>query len=379
MTPTTSPGFFVSLSEREQEVLSKAGSTADPSVRRQAVTIALSKSGEDATQARSLLAAGYLATTEPSFHLIPRGDAMASEDAFAGAYEDLATATDGFSDVSAPTLEACLTGHPAALAPLRMIVGFTHNELAVAMRLVDPDCTTTGSSLKTFERKPIPERPRPARAAMIHTTVAAILAVMAGEVLSVPEDAASSFHSKIDKRDTRNGWTSVASDAATGVPYHALLYQRYVGGSWRQVQDAYSEVKGDRLLEVPLAELFTREGIPFYQAATGASGATRTAEMFGLSPGPDFLLPNDSPTVIVEAKIGEDGGTVRDKASRIKNLALAAHNRGLVACAVIDGKGWRERPSALIDVVLATEGRTYSLSTLSHLLSVPEIVSLRNP
>lgn len=80
--------------------------------------------------------------------------------------------------------------------------------------------------------------------------------------------------------------------------------------------------------------------------------------------------------MIIESKIGEDGGTVRDKASRIKNLANAAKERGLVACAVVDGKGWRERPSALVDVVLATEGRTYSLSTLGHILAVPEIAEL---
>lgn len=41
------------------------------------------------------------------------------------------------------------------------------------------------------------------------------------------------------------------------------------------------------------------------------------------------------------------------------------------------GKGWSERPTALLDVVLATDGRTYSLATLNHLMSVPEIAILR--
>jgi hypothetical protein len=100
--------------------------------------------------------------------------------------------------------------------------------------------------------------------------------------------------------------------------------------------------------------------------------------LFDLSPGPDFVLPPTSPTVVIESKVGEDGGTVRDKASRIKNLADAAHSKGLIACAVIDGKGWRERPNALADVVLATEGRTYTLSTIKYLLDVPEIAALRD-
>jgi hypothetical protein len=75
--------------------------------------------------------------------------------------------------------------------------------------------------------------------------------------------------------------------------------------------------------------------------------------------------------------VGEDGGTVRDKAARIARLATAAQDRGLIACAVIDGKGWRERPNALVDVVIATGGRTYSLSTLDQLLGVPEVAALR--
>jgi len=69
---------------------------------------------------------------------------------------------------------------------------------------------------------------------------------------------------------------------------------------------------------------------------------------------------------------------VRDKAARIARLAEAAGTRRLVTCAVIDGKGWRERPNALVDVVIATGGRTYSLNTLEQLLAVPEIAALRD-
>ena len=162
-------------------------------------------------------------------------------------------------------------------------------------------------------------------------------------------------------------------NAAGGVPYSALLYQRYVGGVWRQIQDAYSEVKGDKLLEQPIADLLDANGISYYRSDAGATGATVTVQEFGISPGPDFLLPKESPTVLIESKVAEDGGTARDKAARIKNAAEAAKARGLLPCAVIDGKGWSERPQALFDIVTATDGRTYSLSTLEHLLEIPEI------
>lgn len=199
---------------------------------------------------------------------------------------------------------------------------------------------------------------------------------MDGKILAVPAAASTAFHSKLDKRDTRTGWTSVAADAM-GVPYSALLYQRYVGGVWRQVQDAYSEVKGDELAEIPVATLLDAAGISYWRTPPGASGAAQTAARYGLSPGPDFVMPDVSPTVVVESKIGEDGGTVRDKASRIQAMARAAEGRGLVPCATVDGKGWRERPNALVDVIVATQGRTYTLSTLPLLLAVPEVAALQ--
>jgi hypothetical protein len=366
------------LSDQERSIIASAGTSAQQTVRGQAVAIVLAKSGADRDAARALLAESYLATTQPSFHLIPRGEAMASEAAFDVAYDVLAQETQGFTSVTQATLTAALVRDPRALAPLRMIIGFTPKELAVATRLIDPSSNVTENTLKTIERRAAPTtaaalQRRDANFALI---VAAVLAVMARSILTVPPASADAFHSKLDKRDTRHGWASVATDSG-GVPYSALLYQRYVGGVWRQVQDAYSEGKGDALLEVPLMEMFQRERVPFYRSQRGASGATATATQFGINPGPDFLLPDLSPTVIVESKIGEDGGTVRDKAARLKNLATAGAARGLVVCAVIDGKGWSERANALTDVIIATGGRTYTLGTLDYMLDVPEVAALR--
>ena len=301
---------------------------------------------------------------------------MASENAFDTAYRTLARHTNSFTNVDRQSLHAALTTAPSTLAPLQMILGFTYNELAWAMKLTRPGTTTRGDTLKKFERNPPPRQISSKRAEMIETLVATLLAIMDGSILQLPPAVQQFFHSKLEKRDTSDGWRTVAADAG-GVPYSALLYQRYVGGVWRQVQDAYSEVKGDRLLEKPIANLFDEHGIPYYRSASGATGAARTAEIFGFSPGPDFVLPEESPTVIVESKVGEDGGTVRDKAARIKNMADMAKARGLLACAVVDGKGWSERINALADVVIATEGRTYTLTTLPQLLEIPEIAALR--
>lgn len=368
----------MSLSDHERSLLLAAGSTAEQTVRGQAVAILLSKSGEEAAEARALLADSFAATTQPSFHLIPRGEAMASEADFEAAYTVLDETTDGFTRVNLETLRTALLRDGAALAALRMIVGFTHSELAAASRIVAPAKPISASSIKALERKSPPGSAAAVekRTATIETLSLAVLDIMSGAILTVPAASAEAFHSKLDKRDTREGWSSVARDSG-GVPYAALLYQRYVGGVWRQVQDAYSEVKGDALLEVPLSMLLEREKVPYHRAPRGGAGASQTAKQFGISPGPDFLLPNTNPTVIIESKIGEDGGTVRDKAARIKNLASAGGQRGLVVCAVIDGKGWGERLNALVDVVVATGGRTYTLATLAALMEVPEVAALR--
>lgn len=368
----------MALSDQERAVLAAAGTATAQHVRGQAVAIVLAKSGADRNDARALLAESFAASTQPSFHLIPKGDAMTSEVDFDRAYTVLAEETGDFRDVRVETLRSALMRDGAVLAPLRMIIGFTHNELAAATKLIAPGSATTGNALKSLERRgsSAVAAAIARRESLVTLIGSTVIAVMDRRILTVPDAAVESFHSKLDKRDSREGWADVARDAG-GVPYSALLYQRFVGGVWRQVQDAYSEVKGDALLEVPLSDMFEREGIPFYRSQPGASGATQTAQRFGINPGPDFLLPDSAPTVIVESKVGEDGGTVRDKAARLKTLATAGGARGLVVCAVVDGKGWSERPGALVDVVIATGGRTYSLATLPHLLEIPEVDALK--
>lgn len=365
-------GFFLPLTDSERHLLSRAGTTPSPTLRRQAVAIVLAKAGATRKEAGDLLGKGFVAATQPSFHYIPRGDTMTDEKSFELAYEYLAQHTDNFSHVSEENLVRALTEKALVLAPLRMILGFTYNELSWAMKLTLSGSTASGTTLRNFERGPRPERNTAQRSEMIKNIAATVGAAMDRRILRIPESADRYFHSKLDKRDTANGWNTVAA-AAGGVPYSALLYQRYVGGVWRQIQDAYSEVKGDKLLENPLADLFDAHGISYYRAGKGASGAIRTERKFGLSPGPDFVLPEAFPTVVIESKIAEDGGTARDKAARIRNASEAARAHGLLPCAVIDGKGWSERPGALLGIVLATDGRTYSLATLDHLLEIAEI------
>lgn len=365
----------MALSESEERILRAAGSDPSPVARQQAVGVALAKHGEEAEASRALLTQSYLTHLSPSFHLVPRGDSMFDEDAFTDAYSALVTGTENFTRVDAASLAAVLLECPAALAPLRMILGLTHNELAVAIRLHDPDSNLAGGSLKNLERSTAQEHRTAARQRIVGSIAGAVLAMMSRDLLTVPPRVTTHFHSKLDKSDTLDGWRSVR-EHTSGVSYSTLLFQRYVGGVWRQVQDAYSEVKGDAVLEIPLQDLLDAHGVPYHRTKRGATGAAETATRFGLKPGPDFIIPDDSPTLVVESKVAEDGGTARDKAARIRTLVTAANERGLRACALIDGKGWTERPNALCDVIVATQGRTYTLATMDQILELPEIRAL---
>lgn len=369
----------MALTDEQRAILSAAGGTSDQNVRARACAVVAAQHGDDHAEAQRLIGDSYLSATAPSFHLIPRGEAMLAELAFDRAFEGLLAKTAGFTDVTPGALAAAVADDPAALAPLRMIAAVTYPELSVAIYLATGRTVSSGY-LRALERGgPESEATRPRdrdrRATAIEAAAAAIAAIVGGKVLTVPPAVSDTFHSKVDRRDTRDGWGGVAAHARDGVPYSALLYQRYVGGQWRQVQDAYSEVKGDAVLELPLETLLQRERIPYYRAPSGATGAQRTSELYGLSPGPDFLIPPSNPQIAIESKVAEDGGTVRDKAARIQRLAAVCADRNIIVCAVVDGKGWSERVTALAAVVMATQGRTYSLSTLENLLSVPEIAA----
>ncbi|MGL5857160.1 MAG: hypothetical protein ACRC35_01895 [Angustibacter sp.] len=79
-------------------LLATATATADPTRRRQAAALARA-ADPDTDDARRLLARSFLDVIAPSFHLIPRGSAMASEGDFQVAYRALDEATEHFTRV----------------------------------------------------------------------------------------------------------------------------------------------------------------------------------------------------------------------------------------------------------------------------------------
>jgi hypothetical protein len=290
---------------------------------------------------------------------------------FYGIYEKVFESTVGFSRVDQATVAAVLADNPPSLLVFRSIAALSLDELSLLLKETE-GFEFSKDQMREFElgRKVGRADTQKWQGASGHLA-RIICDAIGGDLLELPQTAPKDlFKDRKDKTDTRDGWTSVRATAAHGVAYWELLYQRYVGGFFRQAMDASSSIKGD-ILEAAIVQLFTSHHVPFYQ--------TRPREKIpSWEQAPDFLLPNrGEPTVALEAKLAEDGGTARDKAARVERFCNEARKKGVLPIAVIDGKGFYRLNDVTAPILKNTRGETYTLKTLQRLLVLPEIAALK--
>jgi hypothetical protein len=158
----------------------------------------------------------------------------------------------------------------------------------------------------------------------------------------------------------------VADKAKRGVAYSALLYQRYIGSVFGQAINASSSLKAD-LLEGPVERLLRERGVPYYRVGT-------REKVPGWEQAPDFFIPNkEEPKVVIEAKVAEDGGTARDKASRIERLSRAAYARNITLISVVDGLGFYRINDVLAPILGNSKGLVYTYKNLPEILQIPAL------
>jgi hypothetical protein len=114
---------------------------------------------------------------------------------------------------------------------------------------------------------------------------------------------------------------------------------------------------------------------------TGSGNQSQIQAQFEIAvrPAPDFVIHDKHKRLIalLECKAANDGGTARDKASRFEGLrAEATRLGGIPVFAVLAGLGWRRAKDALGPVVRDTEGRVFTRSNLSKLVSVQPLSTL---
>ncbi len=122
-----------------------------------------------------------------------------------------------------------------------------------------------------------------------------------------------------------------------------------------------------------------------HSAGVAARRTGRAEKVPGFEQAPDFLIPDHvAPDVAIEAKITNDDGTARDKVDRIVNLVTESRRRvesggkpfQVVAC--IDGHGFGVRKERMRRLLLALDGKVFTLGTLDALVDHTDIVRHRS-
>jgi hypothetical protein len=314
----------------------------------------------------------YVPNLAPHFHIVPWPERFLDRDGFLEVYEAAATATDDFSNTSGDRIAAAIQQDPRTLRIFRLIIGYTPRELAEVVRAfadapLPVDSLEDGGALSGKVEEALPA---------VGHLIAQIVSGDAGYDVS-DELRERGFLGKTDKPDTEGGWGQVSKFARKGVPYAELLYQRWYGGAFRQLQDAGGKLKGD-LLEDATEVLLTEHRVPFVR--TGPGPVASIAKELGVTvqPAPDFIL-HDGQTArgLLECKSAGDGGTARDKAGRFGGLRREATRLGgIPVLAVLEGLGWRRVNDALGPVVRDCDGRVFTPETLDQLLDVDPVRDL---
>ena len=292
---------------------------------------------------------------------------------FLEAYEAATVATGGFTRVSEDDLARALVKSPGSLLVFRTLLGLTREEFAHSTMLAGAPVNLaplTSSKVDSMERRGTPTSEAQAKVA-----AKTVVAVMDGTLFGEPP---TGLYSKQQKPDTENGWASVRQFASGGVPLALFLHQRHYGGAFRQLLDATSTQRGD-LIEDAVHILFQEQGIPFIR--TGSHDQEEIAKRFEVrvTPAPDFVVFDESDTLraILECKGTNNGGTARDKALRFARLREESVRLGGVPLiAVLGGIGWARINDALGPVLRDTEGRVFTLATLTSMLEVTPFPSL---
>ena len=297
---------------------------------------------------------------ESAFLLMPRGEGFINYPVFESAYEALKMATGGFSMLNAEVVAPVVMQHPIALIVLRAMLGFTPSEWAYVTSREEEVIVTQGQARsldRAIRLKPekILSHSGAARERFLALVRTACRLLSEGAPISDP-----AFLHRLDKADTLQGMSGIRNLADLGVPYAMLLYERFLGRPFAGHRDSVSGHIGDGL-ENAIEEQLTHWGISFRK--------TRRAErIIGFDQAPDFIIPSEfNPQIVIEAKITEDDGTARDKATRIQHLAEISQGRfELIAC--IGGRGFKERRKDMEKMLIATRGKIFTPATLAHLV-----------
>ena len=310
------------------------------------------------------------------FLVLPKGEGFLDYPVFAAGYEILKKASDGFTRFEHPVILAAALQTPVVLIVLRAILGFTPPEwayLAASRKCLDIPQGAARTLDREIRMHPA-RRLRPGSKTLSRITA---LVDVACELIEegCPTVAQDKLH-RFNKADSLEGLSSVKQLAVLGAPYAMLLYERFLGRPFAGHRDSVSELVGDGL-ETAIEEKLSEAGITFRK--------TRRAErLAGFDQAPDFIIPDEfHPQVIIEAKLTEDDGTARDKATRVIRLCLMAEQRersgkgGYEVIACLAGRGFGVRREDMRQMIVNTKGKIFTPRTLDRLVDCSALSRFR--
>lgn len=306
-----------------------------------------------------------------AFFAMPKGEGFVDYPVFEAGYEALKKATNGFDALEPGAILDVVLALPICFVVLRTMLGFTPPELAYTTT-VRAKVQVDQNFARSIDRKArlapaSPMKPsavvQPRLAAMVRTTA---------ELLQegVPDSTPTTLLHRLGKIDTQHGLDSLQAASQLGIPYAMLLYERFLGRPFAGHRDSVSELVGDAL-ESAIERQLIRWGVSHYKTK-------RAEKVPGFKQAPDFIIPSwNNPAIIIEAKISEDDGTARDKVTRIINLVnLARRPDGTPSyqvVAALAGRGFAVRREDMRNLLLATHGKIFTLSTIRHIAEHTDI------
>jgi hypothetical protein len=313
---------------------------------------------------------------ESEFLVLPKGVGFVEYPVFEQGYEALKQATGGFINFSADLVLPIAFSVPISIVVLRTILGFSPPEWAyLASRRTSTEITQ--GFIRSLDRKVRLNPLSPLRQSSVSGVRLKALVETACNLLmeGAPEVGSDKIH-RLGKADTATGLKGMQALAKIGVPYAMLLYERFLGRPFAGHRDSVSELVGD-FLESAIEDVLTKAGISYRK--------TKRAEQIpGFDQAPDFISPSEfNPQIIIEAKITEDDGTARDKATRIQHLGELSKNDQspnnpkfeVIAC--IGGRGFGVRREDMKKILLATRGKVFTLKTLDRLIECSRLKEFR--
>ena len=317
----------------------------------------------------------YVAATVSSlrsyYHVMPRGDDFVEYAEFDKAYKVLNDKTNQFSAFTAELVCQAVEEDPLVFVVLRCILGFSPPELA-HLAGTESGLTITQGFARSLDQRARARKPLFRKSNdTVRKRVNALIRI-ACETIAVgaPQTPQTGLH-RLTKVDTGGGLSTLKSVAREKVPYPMLLYERFLGRPFASHRDAVSERVGD-VIEAEIERQLHRYSVPFYKAG-------RASRIPGFDQAPDFLIPSHkSPRAVIEAKLTEDDGTARDKVTRVQHLReLADKGRQFEVIACIDGRGFTIRRGDMKKLLIATNGKVFTMATMDRLIEATSLDQFR--